>query len=388
MIPANAVASQLQAYIRAPEQSLVQVVDAIQEIQQLFTVGEQVRALVTSQLPTGRFAVLVKDQLLDLNLPRNTEAGEELDMRVVSNSPRLSFLLQRGNAEAAPLPQPVASNQSVDVELSPTARFIGNLITGTGNQDEATQDAQALARANPLFTEAKPDTVKLAETLKQVLSASGLFYESHVAEWAGGKRPLSQLQQEPPAKWLEAGASRPEVKVEAERLARPVLEGRTNTLALPEQEQELNRTGAELLAQEAAESGNSELDNMPAAARQLVQQQLQALDQRQVVWMGQAWPGQPLRWEVEEDGGNRSQEEGAQGKIWHTRLEMVLPHLGHVDILISLSDKTRVEVGFRVAEVATAERIRGAQSQLQAQLDAAGLELTANQVALETDDGS
>jgi hypothetical protein len=125
---------------------------------------------------------------------------------------------------------------------------------------------------------------------------------------------------------------------------------------------------------------------MPASARQMVQQQLQLLDQRQLAWQGQVWPGQEMRWEVEEDGANRYSEEGEQARVWRTRVQMSLPKLGSVDVLLTLYDRSRLEVGFQVVQAQTAERIRAEQGRLQLQLEAAGLALQANQVVIVAED--
>jgi hypothetical protein len=118
----------------------------------------------------------------------------------------------------------------------------------------------------------------------------------------------------------------------------------------------------------------------------MVQQQLQLLDQRQLAWQGQVWPGQEMRWEVEEDGANRYSEEGEQARVWRTRVQMSLPKLGSVDVLLTLYDRSRLEVGFQVVQAQTAERIRAEQGRLQLQLEAAGLALQANQVVIVAED--
>ncbi|MBV8659841.1 MAG: hypothetical protein JO142_18640, partial [Burkholderiales bacterium] len=154
MIPSNAPLPQLQAYAKVAEPTPVQVVDIIQGLEQLFTVGEQVRALVTNQLPTGRFAVLVKDQLLDLNLPRNTEEGQTVDMQVLATSPRLTFLLTKGASESAaslPTPQtaaePTGPGTGNVVSLSDTARFLGNLLSEQGESSTAGKATAAAGQA-------------------------------------------------------------------------------------------------------------------------------------------------------------------------------------------------------------------------------------------------
>ncbi|PHV12472.1 flagellar hook-length control protein FliK [Chitinimonas sp. BJB300] len=389
MIPANAIASSLQVYVKPAEAPLIQAVDALQEIQKLFTVGEQVRAQVTGMLSNGRYAVLVKDQLLDLNLPRNTEEGETFDMRVLANSPRLTFLLPRlqANPNAPTLPQQTLPDSSSNVEISGTARFLGELITETTTEQA---DGPAMARLQPTLQPLAPesgktlDTTKLAESLKQALSEGGLFYESHLAEWAEGSRSLSQLLGEPQARFGDQAKALLDAKRAEKPSAKVLGDKGADQVSDVEQEDDLrNRPTAQGGQHEGV---FNDLDDMPAAARQLIQQQLQLLDQRQLVWEGFAWPGQPLRWGVDEDGGNRGNEDTSVEKVWRTRLQLTLPHMGQLEVAISLHGQNHVEVGFLVKQAETASMIRDAQSRLQLQFEAAGLALDANQVLVDEDE--
>ncbi|GAB3265730.1 flagellar hook-length control protein FliK [Chitinimonas naiadis] len=393
MIPANALVSSLQTYIKTADTPLIQVVDALQEIQQLFTVGEQVRATVTGLLPSGRFSVLIKDQLLDLNLPRNTEEGEVLDMRVLANSPRLTFLLPRQEEAATQtqtLPQ-APPDTSSNVDLSDTARFLGNLLTESAQQEEQPVQPRLTSLVQPPLIEtqtSRPDTIKLAEALKQALSEGGLFYESHLAQWVTGSRTLEQMLAEPQAKAYEAAKQAAEQKqtpaaAEQGRSARLPSDAKAalaGALLASDSEQTVDERARQTAGQSLLDGSTQDLDNMPPAARQLIQQQLLLIDQRQLIWQGHAWPGQPLRLEVEEDEHGRNGDEPEAAKVWRTRLHLTLPHMGSVEAIISLTDRSRVEVGFRVKQGDTAARIRVAQPRLQSQLESAGLELRANQV--------
>ncbi|MFC4161606.1 flagellar hook-length control protein FliK [Chitinimonas lacunae] len=359
MIPSNAVAAQLQAYLKTPDLPLVRVVDAVEGIQRLFTVGEQLRAQVATPLQNGRFAVMVKDQLLDLNLPRNTEPGQELDLRVLSNSPRLVFLLQRPPATtdtAVPLP---TAEPEPGVQISDTARFLASLLGREIANKPGTGTAQTAIIGNLALAEALPDTPELATKLEQAISRSGLFYESHQADWVAGRQTLDQLLKEPQA-----------------RLIRPPEQAPTAPLQ-PRATEETPRSPVAAASEALAEAtANTELDAMPPLARQMVQQQLGVLDQRMVVWQGQVWPGQTMRWEIEEEpehGPERQQDEATSS--WRTRLSLDLPHLGHVGVDIGLAAGGRISVRFLVTEAATAERIRAEQAALDQRLDAAGLEL-------------
>lgn len=386
MIPANALVTQLQSYLRPTDPQVVQVVDSIQGIQELFAIGEQVRAIVTGQLPTGRFAVLVKDQLLDLNLPRNTEEGAELDMHVVANSPRLTFLVDRPATTELQAQQAPAQNTSSNVALSEAGKFLGGLLSEGASEGEA----QAAKQANsaPLVASETIDAAQLANTLKQTLAESGVFYESHLAAWAQGSLDLQSLLREPQGQLSSAprteSASK-EANAEQPHAARA---GLPELAAASLQEKAVLDDGAPArfdLGLPAQASGKP-LDEMPASIRQLVQQQLQTLDQRAVVWQGQAWQGQPLRWEVEEDRSGRSPDDPAAQTVWHTRLALDLPRLGSVEALVRLTNRTKVDVSFRVASSDTAERIQGETTRLRNRFDAAGLELASQQVSLAQDE--
>ncbi|MBV8657478.1 MAG: flagellar hook-length control protein FliK [Burkholderiales bacterium] len=409
MIPANAPLPQLQAYSRVAEPTAVQVTEVIQGLEQLFTVGEQVRALVTDQLPTGRFAVLVKDQLLDLNLPRNTQEGQTLDMQVLATSPRLTFLLTRGAADATALQSALLPSQETTgpgtsniVQLSDTARFLGGLLAGRDESGTASKTA-ATAGQPIIETPNLPPAAQIAARLADALSQTGVFYESHLADWVAGSRTLEQVLAEPqallqsaesaaqqkPAVATPADAAQLSGHAGAEVAASPAREAAPGGTQAAATMQEAVRTTIATLGQEAKavanQAASSLLDNMPAAAKQIVQQQLQVLDQRQVVWQGQAWPGQPMRWEVDQDGRQQGTGEADAQGTWWTRLQLSLPKLGQVDAVISLSNRMQVDVRFQVSDPATADKILTSQGQLQLQLESAGLKLVGNQVALTGD---
>ncbi|MDW5417311.1 flagellar hook-length control protein FliK [Iodobacter sp. CM08] len=344
MLPGSSPISLVQHYLKAQEG--VAEVTRIAPDDVRYTVGERVQATVTGLLPNGRYAVLIKDQLLDLNLPRNTEPGEKLDLTVVTGNPKLTFTLTGTGAQPA-LPQEMA--------LSQGARFLASLL-GKG---EAKPEAAHLSSAAALF-DGPPDTEKLAAKLSQGLADSGLFYESHQAEWVNGERPLQSLLREPQAGLAKPAANGTEAKTE-------------NT----------DKTNSTLLAKDTqpAEKAAQAPD---AALRSLVQQQLDVLEQRPVVWTGQAWPGQPLRWEVESENerqAGRGQDE--EQRSWQTRLNLQLPELGGLNIVAVLHNG---EFALRFeASAQTAEKIRAETKNLQNRFEAAGLTLASSLVVVNAE---
>ncbi|MBV8465707.1 MAG: flagellar hook-length control protein FliK [Burkholderiales bacterium] len=394
MIPTNSLINQLEAYIRSSAQPLIQLVDTIQEIQQLFTVGEQVRAQVTGELPNGRFAVLVKDQMLDLNLPRNTQAGDQIDMRVIANSPRLAFLMPRQSIDGSTVPQlPTAGTGSAQVALSNTAQFLGDLLTEIAEKGSAQQAAKLPGGQIVMQPGGQLDTASLANTLQKIFSGSGLFYESHLAEWVQGGRDLQSILAEPQAGQGNAAAAANDAKdtAAAQAEAATASRGQGNTTAPAAALARAVGTEAALQAQGQATAPASEsslaaasrgLADSPPVVRDLIQQQLQVMDQRPIVWHGQAWPGQPMRWEVEEDRSQQSGQDEPTQRSWNTRIHLDLPTLGSIDAVINLSDKTHVGVKFTVSRADTAGLIRSESDRLKTQLESAGLELVGQQVAV------
>ena len=104
-----------------------------------------------------------------------------------------------------------------------------------------------------------------------------------------------------------------------------------------------------------------------------IRSQLDVIEQRQVLWHGQAWPGQPLEWRIEEPP-----ERGAspdEPTPWTTHLRLTLPQLGEVKAELSLSSG-HVRVRLAAQTGATAGTLRDAQGTLTEALSHAGLVLT------------
>lgn len=80
--------------------------------------------------------------------------------------------------------------------LSFAARAILHVLDGEG---QAAPPGAPVLRAVPTGTPAQLAT-SLRQALPQLLQQSGLFYESHLAEWVQGGRPLAELKSEPQAR--------------------------------------------------------------------------------------------------------------------------------------------------------------------------------------------
>jgi hypothetical protein len=382
----NDVANQLQLLVKTVAAPLIEVAETPLEAPE-WVPGQRLQAVVLSNLPNGRFQVLVSDHELDMNLPRNTQPGEKLELTFVAANPRPTFVLTRD----MPLPQGVPS----DAKLSQAARFLGALLRGdvpaTGKEQAAT-----VGRATPLLPGPPTDAPELARQLGKVLSQSGMFYESHQAQWVAGQRPLAELLLEPqgrlsPRLAQQHGAA----PVLAER---SVEVGKNQSAPVPVErsvEAGKNQLASMLVEQRSGEAGKNQPLNVPVSDRLpsepvhpqatgLVRQQLEVLDGRQVVWQGQVWPGQTMEWQVEERDARGQESEPGDASEWHTTLRLQMPRLGTVSAALNLTPGG-VQLKLSTNESVTAAAMKNRQEELRKSMEASGLKILS--FAVEVADG-
>ncbi len=329
MLPADLLAATL-ARIATTDKPLITTPDRQAQQNTLkLEVGQQVQATVQAKVAADVFQVKVANQSMQMQLPAFVKPGDQVTLKVVSLQPRLTFSLA---ASANPL--------STAEQLGSTARLLSSL-----SQQPIRQDYAPAVNREPLWIgeRSAPDTTQLAGRLHQSLSQSGLFYESHQAQWIAGTRTTPQLMQEP------------------QNLLRP-----QNGPSAPQPP--AAPPNAPLPA--AAESG-ARTPSIPEHLQPIVQQQLQALENKQVVWMGQAWQGQDMRWEVREENRHQQNDNGEQ-KQWVTELHLDLPRLGNVKARLSMQGDA-VSLRFEVADDATARSMEAARDQLVASMNAHGV---------------
>ena len=128
----------------------------------------------------------------------------------------------------------------------------------------------------------------------------------------------------------------------------------------------------------------SAADALPAAAAAVVHPQAAALVHQQLDllagamfrWSGEAWPGVPMEWTVQEEGGRRhSNEDEGQGPVqWATTLALDLPRLGAVKVALKL-DGQNVHARLAANDEPTTDRLRAGVENLTRRMSQAGLEL-------------
>ena len=115
--------------------------------------------------------------------------------------------------------------------------------------------------------------------------------------------------------------------------------------------------------------------------------QLDAFATQNYSWQGQVWPGQEMRWEINEDDARRNAADENTATKWTTRLNLTLPNLGEISAQIRLQGN-QIALALTSSNAETRAMMRTASVALRSQLDEAGLTLASMGVgaATETED--
>ncbi len=356
MIP-NDLLTRMANALRLDPARLLTAEPSSRTLQLPWAVGEKVTAIVHENIGAGRTLALVGDLPLNLKLPFPVKPGERFELTLMAKQPSPLFSLADSSAGAATKVQ--------SVQLSRAAQLVGQLVP---NARQAPVESELMKRtqqagAPPLLTAPTADIAKIAQALKQGVSESGLFYESHQAQWVQGDRPRDALLREPQGKL-------------------PPLQFPTQSMrADPVNDHPLTRDSI------AASSVNAEVastkpapDMVHSQAIPQIQQQLQTLDSHRIIWLGQPWPGLALEWRIEDPPQREGSE--TQALTWNTRLNLSLPDLGAVEARLALSG-TQIRLQLSVENTATRQRLLGDQGYLTQSLAGAGLQL--GQFAVDAD---
>ncbi len=299
----------VQAVLNATERDQANPRQAFENL----ALGQTLTGLVKS-LNKGIALVEVDGQTVAMRLPPEAAPGDTLRLRFAGHMPQPVFLLASPQTAASDAPQ-----------LSQTARMLSDLIQNTpGNNILPT-----VTRNGPLLDQPTMNPAIVALALRNALSRSGLFYESHLANWVVGQDSLDGLMQEPQNRLAATETAR--------TAASPA-----GMLALPN-------------AAEAA--GERPLNPMHA----LLSQQLQVLESPQFVWRGDVWPGQPLEWQLRQEidpEQDHAHDDAANdaGTGWETHLKLSLPQLGNLTVHIKLDAQQAFSIRV-VPEQPTAETL-------------------------------
>ncbi|WP_109483011.1 flagellar hook-length control protein FliK [Paraburkholderia sp. C35] len=336
-------------------------------------------AMMPAPLPASAQTVL---SAVALTLDAITRSGGEATPALVGQLP----LWPAAPAiDIAPLPL---------FDTGANAAQAGAAAAGSGNAASNAAPAQNAGGANAAQGSAAASSLaaaplpvaELAAALRRTVDESGLFYESHLAQWLSGQRPVESLAGEAQNRLSDTQSQLPldlnHDADDANAWAQGRPSGNTGAAAFaaavaaargtPEgpQTQSARFTTFDLAthdiietpgdpARTAAQSGTAaahatSMDDATAHQQQsmaaalhpatipLVRQQLDLLATGQFRWTGEAWPGARLDWTIEQEGDEwRRSGNGAASADdeypWRTRLTLSLPTLGTVDAELTLT---------------------------------------------------
>jgi hypothetical protein len=252
--------------------------------------GQQIQATIREQVSPGLFKVEVAGQSLQMQLPAQLKVGAVITLKVESAAPRLTFSFFATST-------PIATAE----QISSTSRLLSNLADLPLAR---TFIEPATGRAIWQTTGSAPDSKQLAGALKDALANSGLFYESHQAQWVAGVRSTAQLLIEPQNQLMRNQQS-------------------TADSSAPQSNRDMPATPVALPPDKTNVATPIAKELVP-----LVQQQLHTLETHQLTWSGQVWPGQHMQWEIQGEPEHRAMQ--PDERQWSTEMELALPKLGDV----------------------------------------------------------
>ncbi|HEY5799791.1 MAG TPA: flagellar hook-length control protein FliK [Burkholderiaceae bacterium] len=256
---------------------------------------------------------------------------------------------------------------SAPASLSRAGQMINQVLqsaAGSGN---------AIIGRTPIVPTAALLPEQVAAALHDTLGRSGVFYESHVRQWADGQRSLADLVREPQAQGSLA-----------ERIV-SITQGPAAPAAAADNAQNLVQDAMPEAA--AAQVRPPAPGDTGVAFPQLVNLQLNTLENNSVQWHGQIWPGQQMEWEVKQDPERdaRGQQRPPQERGWQSAMRFQFAGLGQIDATIHLvGDAVHIQVSAGDAD--SAARLRNSVPQLASALEAAGSPLQSFTVKSDGDD--
>ncbi len=295
-------------------------------------IGQSLTGQVKSQTK-GITLVDIEGQTVALRLPKPASPGDTLRLRFAGHMPQPVFLLETPETEAGG-----------EAQLSQTARLLSELVQRLPQRNTP----PTLTPPAPLLDQPTAQPAEMALALRTALTRSGLFYESHLANWAVGLDTLDGLMQEPQNRLAAAETAR--------------------AAASP--------ASALALVESTAASESRPLNPMHA----LLSQQLQVLESPQFVWRGELWPGQLLEWLVRKETDTGHEPAAAMPAdeveaVWQSRLRVNLPQLGEVTLHIRLDARQGFDIRVEAQQAGAESMLRAHRGELLEQLAAAGCTL-------------
>jgi len=246
----------------------------------------------TAAAPMQSASPLPDDAPVDGVVARHGEAGTPLGAVVARGaSPRAPVAVALEGAATDHAATAAPASTSAALALSATGVLLRDVLRTAATSGDAVPAARPLIGVPP---HSQVATDRLALQIKDAVEFSGVFYESHLAQWADEVRPRGLLALEPQSKWAGATDGAPGTSA-------------TGDVAAP-----------------------------------LVRRQLDVLDTGRFLWRGDLWPGQPGALVIEEDDARPQRQVDASHATAAARMrvELTLPGLGRVHASLGLRGDT------------------------------------------------
>lgn len=297
-----------------------------------FELGQKYQAVVEARLANGNSRILIADKLLQMNLPEKFQPGHKLELVFVSNESQSKFLL---------IGEVSTETQEKNTTLSTTGRFLGLLMQDSIKAPSA-NTVQSLIKSTPIVNSTAINSAELPVLLQKAITQSGLFYESHQAQWLNGENTLENLQQEPQNKLMSAMAD--------------ITGTRTSAASSLSPEMPINS------------------QNIP-----MVMQQLATLETNHLFWQGEIWKNQLLEWDIYEQLEDSPHNESEASIQWNTQLRLSMPHLGDITAKIVLNSQG-IHIKLNAAHFETANLLKNNELLLAKDMQSAGLNIQSMEV--------
>lgn len=341
----------------------------------LFEPGQKVQGSVQAQVAPNVFKVNVAGQLIQMQLPPSIRSGDTVALQVISIQPRLTFGMVNS---ANPLSTPE--------QLGSTAKLLSSM-----SQQVPGKAHVRAAQSAPLWEKPQPpESRQLAGALRETLGNSGLFYESHQAQWLEGTRSTAQLLHEPQNQTPE----QPKAAMPGDTGNKAAMTGdaASKAAAITGKDQALTSNSSNPAAT-TSNTAHTSASNPPGTTllqeakalgipehlQPLVQQQLNALETRQMLWQGNVWPDQPMQWEVHEQPAQQSHNAEEQQRQWVTQIRLDLPNLGEVEATLRFNS-AGLNLTLNAATAETRALLGSASTRLVSALSDAGIPVLSTQV--------
>jgi len=264
------------------------------------------------------------------------------------------------NAEPRLINISTPETDSAPANLSSAGKLVNQLIQNTPQQASIVNVSKV-----PLVSTPQATVNTMMKALQGGVANSGVFYESHLLQWAEGTLPTAELMKEPQAKF-------PVPTPETTTAQNNAQSTDTGKLTLP-QTVANSLLGAFSKTDNAA-SAVSPAITLPKEATPLIQQQLQTMEQQRFVWQGELWPGQPMEWEIAQNEKDQGQGQQSGEPTWQSAVRFELPQLGSVSAQLQLTGN-HLRINITAKDKTTALMLQNHAPELSNALDAAGTQL-------------